>query len=125
MTQASSQNRDTQNGIDQCLKCYEVCTRTLAAGLEINEDQDFITALQLCAQTCQLVDQALLLDSPFAGKTSLLCAEICEEVALICEEFEEEEMRDCGAVCAECAKVCRQIHEGEKKKSQQLDHLLN
>lgn len=109
MTQYMSQNGDPQTCIEACLKCYEVCTRTLAAGLEINEDQDFITALQLCAQACQLSAQALLLDSDFHVKTCNLCADFCEEVADLCEDFEEMEMRHCAEVCLRCSKLCRQM----------------
>lgn len=109
MTQFLSQNGDAQDCIEHCLKCYEVCTRTLAAGLEINEDQDFITALQLCSQAAQLAAQSLLLDSAFYTKTCALAAELCESVSMICENFDEEEMKHCGEVCAETAKSCRKL----------------
>jgi len=109
MTQILSQKRDSQDCIEQCLKCYEVCTRTLAAGLEINEDQDFLTALQLCAQACQLSAQSLLLDSVFYTKTCGLSADLCEAVASICADFDEEEMKLCGEVCAATAKSCRRL----------------
>lgn len=107
MTQLTSQKGDIQSCIDQCMNCYEVCTRTLAAGLEINEDQDFITALQLCSQACQLAAQALLLDSAFYTKTCALCADLCDAVALICENFDENEMKHCGEVCSLTSKTCR------------------
>lgn len=109
MTQFLSQNRDTQICIDQCLKCYEVCTRTLAAGLEINEEQDFITTLQLCAQTCQLASQSLLLDSAFYVKICSLCADLCDEAAKICQNFDEEEMRHCGEVLRNCEEALRRL----------------
>ncbi len=101
------QSESVQACVDNCLKTYEVCTRTLAAGLEINEDQDFITALQLCGQACQLTAQALLLDSEFYSKACELCASFCEEVADLCEDFDEAEMKNCGQICLKCAKSCR------------------
>lgn len=107
MTQYKSQVGDPQSCIDSCLKTYEVCTRTLAAGLEINEDQDFITSLQLCAQASQLAAQSMLLDSELHVKACGLCADFCEEVADLCEDFEESEMRYCAEVCLKCAKSCR------------------
>lgn len=109
MTQYKSQNGDPQSTIEACLKTYEVCLRTLAAGLEINEDQDFITALQLCSQASQLAAQAMLLDSEFYVKACGLCADFCEEVAELCEDFEETEMRYCAEVCLKCAKSCRAL----------------
>jgi hypothetical protein len=109
MTHGMSQNRNRQACIDSCLKAYEVCTRTLATGLEINEDQDFIKNLQLCSQVCQLTSQALLLNSDFETRLCLLCADICTEVAELCEDFEEDEMRICAEVCLKCAKACRMM----------------
>jgi hypothetical protein len=89
-------------------------------GLEINEEQDFITTLQLCAQTCQLAAQSLLLDSAFQIKICSLCADLCEEVALICRNFDEEEMRYCGEVCHECGVSCRHIMGGHPVTDQSL-----
>lgn len=109
MTQAKSQSESLQSAIDQCLKTFQVCTKTMAAGLEINEDQDFITSLKLCGQTCQLAAESLLLDSPFYNRTCALCAEFCEIVAELCEDFDEPEMQVCALSCTKCAQTCRSL----------------
>lgn len=117
-----SQKGDTQDCIQKCLKCYEVCTRTLAAGLEVNEDQDFITTLQLCAQSCQLSAQALLLDSEFHSKICALNADLCDAVADLCQDFDEAEMRECEHVAKACAKACRSLlPHGASSQSLQSD----
>ena len=107
MTRSLSQNRNKQNCIESCLKAYEVCTRTLSMGLEIHEDQSFIKTLQLCTQVCQLAAQALLLDSNFDSRLCFLCADICTEVAELCEDFNETERKNCAEVCLRCARACR------------------
>lgn len=107
MTQFLSQNRDMSESIQKCLKCQEVCIRTMALGLEMNEDQDFITSLQLCAQACQLSAQAMLLESTFYSKACGFTADICDSLADFCENFDEPEIRDCGRLCRDCARSCR------------------
>jgi hypothetical protein len=107
MTQYPSHFGDPQMTVDNCLKCFEICTKTQALSLNLNEEQNFISALLLCAQSCQLTVQSLLLESPFYHQTCVLTAELCEQVADLCDDFDEPEIRSCGEVCLRCAKSCR------------------
>lgn len=95
--------------IQKCFKCQEACVRALALGLEMNEDPEFITSLQLCALGCQMAAQAMILRSHFFPKACLFSAELCESVAEQCESFDESEIQDCGRSCRDWVRAGRSL----------------
>jgi len=48
-----------------------------------------------------------------------LCADLCEEVAELCGDFEEPEMHHCAQLCLNCVRACRKIEQEVRLRADQ------
>lgn len=99
----------TQQCIDECLHCYQVCLATamghcLETGGEHTEKTHF-TTMMACAEICRTAAHFMAIGSPRHKGICGECAEICAECADSCERIGD--MDACVAACRSCAESCR------------------
>jgi hypothetical protein len=102
-------DRDMQNCIDDCLRCYQTClgtamTHCLEMGGKHVEPQHF-RLMMACAEICRTSAHFMLLKSPHHKRTCADCVEICLRCADDCERMGD--MKECVEACRRCAESCR------------------
>jgi hypothetical protein len=100
---------DMKRCIDDCLKCYSVCTRMamdhcLELGGKHVEPKHF-RLMVACAEMCRTSAHFMLVGTPHHKHTCRECAEICAECANDCERIGD--MQECVTACLACAESCR------------------
>lgn len=103
--------QDMQNCIDECLQCYQTCTREamnhcLEAGGKHVEPKHFRLMMN-CAEMCRTAADFMLSNSALCARICAACAEVCESCAQNCEEVGD--MDDCVQECRRCAQSCLQM----------------
>jgi len=105
------QDSDITKCIKNCLNCSRVCLETLARCLSNGKNGmasgKHLSALQLCADTCQLSARMMIADSEFHHQACELTFEVATACAELCERFEDAEMVHCADVCRRCAESCQ------------------
>jgi len=103
----------TQECIDRCHTCEEVCLETVTHCLHKggkHAEAKHISTLLACAEICDTSARLMLLGSEFSGRACEVCAEICEACAVSCERLADDEaMQACADECRRCAESCRQM----------------
>mgnify|MGYP001242945577 CR=1 FL=1 len=99
--------------VADCLKCYEVCVRTRIHCLDLggrHAERHHIGLLSACADACSTSANAMLMESEFENRYSMLCADICERCAATCERFVDDDMmQTCAQICRLCAESCLEM----------------
>lgn len=100
--------------IQNCLDCYQICTRTIAQCLikgGKHAETKHIQLLQDCADICNLSAQFMLRESDFHSSICKVCAEICSACAKNCESLDasDKEMKACSEACQKCATSCQDM----------------
>jgi hypothetical protein len=100
-----------QNCIDDCLQCYQTCTREamnhcLEAGGRHVEPKHFRLMMN-CAEMCRTAAEFMLSSSALHARICAACAEVCDACAQNCEEIGD--MDDCALECRRCAQSCLQM----------------
>lgn len=102
-----------KESLEACLACYQSCTQLITHCLQKGGKHaglKHIRLLQDCAQICQLSADFMIRDSDFKNASCDMCAKICNECAVSCEAFGDDEMmRACAEVCRKCAKSCLEM----------------
>ena len=109
-------NKNLQECIDKCIKCYEVCRQTIGMCLQKGEKHssfEHINLLLNCADICQTSANFMLSNSSLHNNICKVCAIVCTKCAEDCESIEEDdkEMKYCAEVCHECAESCKQMSQ--------------
>jgi hypothetical protein len=69
-----------------------------------------IRLLQDCAEICAVSADFMLRQSEFHPQTCQICADICEQCALSCEQMNDDDMMQaCVDACRTCAKSCGEM----------------
>jgi hypothetical protein len=97
--------------IDNCLKCYSVCTgmamnHCLEAGGKHTEPAH-LKLMMACAEMCRTSAHFMLIGTPHHKHTCRECAEICRECAEDCERVGD--MDECVRACRACAESCEKM----------------
>lgn len=102
-----------QKCIDECLKCYRMCTETIRHCLSKggkHAEAEHITLLQDCAEICQTSAGFMLRGSHQHAETCRACAEVCRACAESCGKMADDQMmKDCAEACRRCAESCQQM----------------
>lgn len=103
-----------QRCIDDCLACYQSCTKTIMHCLKLGGDHAapaHIRLLMDCAEICKTSAGFMLRDSNHIADVCSICIDICESCAADCEDMmgSDEAMKECAAMCRKCAASCREI----------------
>lgn len=104
---------EMQHCIDNCLKCYEVCRKTIHYCLGKggkHADPAHIELLLNCADICQTSANFLVAGSALHSSTCRVCAEVCAKCAEACEKMGDDKlMKECAEICRQCAKSCKEM----------------
>lgn len=99
--------------ISRWLECYEVYRRTKVLCVRKSGEHagpHHIRLMGDCANMCFLAAGAMLSESEFADRFSMLCADVCDRCAMDCERFSNDKMmQDCATICRDCAETCRDM----------------
>lgn len=100
--------------IQNCLLCYEHCTRLVPHCLSMNGEHasaEHIGLLATCAQICQTSAMFMMYGSDFHRETCRLCAKLCTTCARDCERIAggDQVMLDCAHQCRVCAESCERM----------------
>lgn len=98
--------------------CLEACTNTQKMCLDMisycmkqdekHRDMHLICMMRDCAEMCLLCINMIMDGSEFMGRTSALCAEMCERCAIACEHFSgDAKMMECATMFHTCATSCK------------------
>jgi hypothetical protein len=104
-------SQDMQNCIDECLQCYQTCTREamnhcLETGGKHVEPNHFRLMMN-CAEMCRTAADFMLSGSALHVRVCAVCADVCDACAENCEQIGD--MDDCAQACRRCAQTCRQM----------------
>jgi hypothetical protein len=103
----------TQECIDRCQSCQEICLEAVTHCLSLggkHAEAHHITMLLACAEICDTSARFMLLGSPHHQRTCEVCAEVCDDCARDCERFgDDDTMQRCAESCRRCAESCRQM----------------
>ena len=104
---------EMQRCIDDCMKCSEVCVRTMEHWFELRGKHaggSQLRALSDCAAICQTNVEFMLRGSQFHTRTCTLCAEICHECERECRRIDDDQvMQRCADACRRCAESCERM----------------
>ena len=100
--------------IQNCLDCYQICTRTIDQCLTKggqHSEAKHIKLLQDCADICNLSAKFMLRGSEFHSSTCGVCSEVCLACAKSCEAMKDsdEQMKACAEACQKCAASCQSM----------------
>lgn len=103
-----------QRCIDDCLACYQSCTKTIMHCLRVGGDHarpEHLRILMDCATMCKTCADFMLRDSNHVADVCDVCAHICEICAAECENMmgSDEAMKQCAEACRKCAASCREM----------------
>lgn len=103
--------QNMQNCIDECLQCYQTCTREamnhcLEAGGKHVEPKHF-RLMMTCSDICRTAADFMLSGSDLHSIICAACAQVCEACAQSCEQVGD--MEDCVQACRRCAQSCLQM----------------
>lgn len=109
-----SVSADMQHCIDDCLHCYQICTREsmnhcLETGGRHTEPEHFRLMLH-CAEICRTAASFMLGSSALHAVVCGACAEVCQACADSCEQTGD--MDECAQACRACAQSCSRMAEG-------------
>jgi hypothetical protein len=112
--QSSAMQSDMQQCIEECLRCYRVCTQTamnhcLETGGRHVEPLHF-RLMHNCAEICRTSADFMLSNSPLHARICGACADVCDACADSCEQVGE--MDECVQACRACAQSCHQMAGG-------------
>jgi hypothetical protein len=110
-TAAEQTGGTTQTCIDQCSKCRDVCSETLAWSIRQGgalADGEHLRQLLDCIQMCTLTHDFMLRQSPHHAAACGLCAEVCRACVETCERVgsDDEQIRRCIEACRRCTETC-------------------
>jgi hypothetical protein len=119
--------RDTllQSCIDNCTRCYAICTTTLEYSIEksgLFAEANQLRRLQDCAQMCATSLDFMLRGSDLHPYTCGVCAQACDRCAQSCEQLAlgtgDQVLKDCAETCKRCAETCHEMSKrGHKAAS--------
>jgi hypothetical protein len=104
--------KDVHPCIDNCLKCYEICRKTIGYLVEKGKEShgNHIALLLNCADICQTSANFMMAGSEHHPSVCRVCAEVCEKCAEACESMEGDTlMKECAEACRECAESCHEM----------------
>lgn len=107
-------NSSIEQCIEDCLACYQECTRCiphcLAQGGKHVEPQH-ITLMMECAELCNASATLMQLQGQFAHEHCQVCARACDACADSCEAIDPDDamMSSCAETCRQCAESCRSM----------------
>lgn len=97
---------------NSCLESINYCTHRGGKHVE----PEHLGLLVDCAKICDISADYMLRESRFHGQVCGVCADICEECAVSCDQFRDDiQMQDCATKCRACADTCRQMAGMTKK----------
>jgi hypothetical protein len=106
-------DEETQECIERCTDCHNVCTETITYCLKQGGAYaalDLVRLLQDCAQHCATSTDFMLRGSSFSAPVCGLCARICDACADACDQFgADRQMTLCADTCRRCAACCRRM----------------
>lgn len=102
-------SQEMRGCIDNCLRCYSVCTHTLMHHcMEMGGRHSapaHVRRMQSCAEACRAAAALMLIGCEYHARYCGLCADVCEDCAEECRQIGG--MDDCVAACLTCAASCR------------------
>lgn len=106
---------DTDKHLELLQKCSATCAATTTHCLEMGDEHaevDHITTMIDCSTICATAADFVARKSSNAGAVMELCAEICRQCAIECEQHADGDdlMLACAKVCRECADECDEIN---------------
>lgn len=100
--------------IQNCLLCYEHCTRLIPHCLSMGGEHasaEHIGLVATCGQICQTSAMFMMYGSDYHRDTCRLCAKLCAACARDCERIAagDQVMLDCAHQCRACAESCERM----------------
>jgi hypothetical protein len=116
MTHHTAEHRspETNECIDNCMRCHAVCLETIDYCLDMggaHAAPDHISLMAACADICATSADTMLRGSNVHGVICGACAEVCRRCADDCERMggEDESMKRCAEFCRRCAESCARM----------------
>ncbi len=110
--QASEENNEVHECLDDCIDCNKTCSETLTKCLAMGGEHAKLEHLNLlmdCAKICSINADFILRNSTYYPQTCGITADICDECADACDRFDDDFMKECANVCRRCSESCREI----------------
>lgn len=99
-----------QECISNCLNSFRFCHE--AAAFIQHDDADnigLVKILRSCAEVCQTSARLMMMESPFHSQHCKVCAEICQQCAEACTDYDYQIVKDCAQICRVCAESCARM----------------
>ena len=110
---------EMQHSVQSSLDCSRTCLETVRHCLEMggkHAEAGHITTMLDCAEICQTNANFLLRGSQSYLSFAQLCADVCDQCAVSCEQFgDDAQMRACAEACRRCASSCRQLTRAQRR----------
>jgi hypothetical protein len=115
MMMTESMTTEMQNCMNACMECHKMCMEAMThcmtkSGKSV--DMTMMSMLRDCSEMSMMCMNMMMAGSEFMGRTSMLCAEICDRTVAACEKMTgEAKMTACANACRKCADSCRTMQK--------------
>lgn len=110
---AESMTPEMQTGMKALMDCHKMCMETMTYCMSkggMYMDMMMMGMMRDCSEMCMMCMNMMMSGSEFMGSTCMLCAEMCDRTAMICEQMSDDQMMmECAAVCRKCAESCKMM----------------
>lgn len=113
-TQPRQRDEGVEECIENCLECFQVCTRLVPHCLQMggpHAEAEHIGLLINCATLCETAAKFMMTESEFHREVCRVCAKVCLACADDCEKIAEDDamMKECVQRCRDCAESCEKM----------------
>jgi hypothetical protein len=98
-----------------CIQCQTICIDTLnyCKSSGDNIDMTLMCMMRDCAEMCMMCVNMIMDGSEFTGRTSELCAQMCDRVVSHIEYHQamdrDDKMMTTANICRQCAEQCNLV----------------
>ena len=102
---------DYKDCIAACLKCATVCYHSAMSAVNEGPQETLSCAPKdlECATICTATAQLMSMGGTYAGRLCKLCAEVCEECAVMSESYKIQHCQECAETCRLCVIECDKL----------------
>lgn len=97
--------------IDNCLEATQACEWCADECIELG-DPEMSRCIRLCRDVADIANlhaRFMARGSAYEAELAGICAELCEDCATECDQFDHEHCRVCADVLRRCAESCRDM----------------
>ena len=105
---------EMQNCIDNCFEAAQACEWCADACLAMG-DEEMARCVRLCRDVADLTTlhaRFMARDSEYHAELAGICADICEECADECRQFDHDHCQACVDALSDCVESCRRMASG-------------